>query len=75
LIAEGVSRLSTYLRARVNAGELRKNLPVETSAQTFFSALIIFFIVNHTAPESEWKTRSATFVRDVLSVWLDGVRL
>jgi len=72
LIAEGISRLSAYLRARANAGELRANLPVESSAQMFFSSLIIYFIVNHNLPESEWKARSATFVQDVLSVWVDG---
>jgi AcrR family transcriptional regulator len=74
LIGEGISRLSAYLRARVNAGELRKNLPVEPSAQMFFSALMIFFIVNHNMPESEWKARSTAFVRDVLSVWMGGAR-
>ena len=72
LIGEGISRLSAYLSARVNTGELRKNLPVESSAQMFFSTLIIYFIVNHHAPESEWKARSATFVQEMLWVWMDG---
>lgn len=74
LIAEGISRLSTYLRARVKTGELRNNLPIESSAQMFFSALMIFFIVNHNQPTTDWDARSAAFVRDMLSVWLDGTR-
>jgi AcrR family transcriptional regulator len=74
LIAEGISRLSVCLRARVDTGELRADLPVESSAQMFFSSLMIFFIVNHKLPGSAWKARSAAFVRDMLSVWLDGSR-
>jgi AcrR family transcriptional regulator len=74
LIAEGVARLSAYLSARVNAGELRSDLPVEISAQMFFSSLMIFFIVNHNLPEAEWDARSAAFVRDMLSVWMGGTR-
>lgn len=74
LIAEGVSRLSTYLSARVNAGELRANLPIQSSAQMFFSSLMIFFVVNNALSSSEWEARSAIFVRDLLSIWLDGAR-
>jgi AcrR family transcriptional regulator len=72
LIAEGVSRLSTYLSVRVSTGELRKDLPVENSAQMFFSSLMIFFLVNNNLSSSEWETRSAAFVRDLLAVWMDG---
>ncbi len=74
LIAEGISRLSTYLSARVKAGELRADLPIQNSAQMFFSSLMIFFIVNNHLPMSEWGARSAAFVQDMLSVWLDGAR-
>lgn len=74
LIPEGVSRLASYLRARVKAGELRRNLPVETSAQLFFSSLMIFFVANNTLSSSEWEARSAILVRDLLSIWLDGAR-
>lgn len=74
LIPEGIARLSAYLRARVNAGELRRNLPVESSAQMFFSSLMIFFLVNNGLSSSEWEARSAAFVRDLLSVWMDGAR-
>jgi AcrR family transcriptional regulator len=74
LIGQGIALLSAYLRARVKAGELRKNLPVENSAQMFFSSLMIFFLVNNNLPSSEWEARSAIFVRDLLSIWLDGAR-
>jgi AcrR family transcriptional regulator len=74
LIAEGVSRLSTYLSARVKAGELRASLPIQNSAQMFFSSLMIFFVVNNNLPMSEWEARAAAFIQDILSVWLDGAR-
>lgn len=74
LIAEGVSRLSTYLSAHVKVGELRANLPIQNSAQMFFSSLMIFFMVNNNLPMSEWDARSVAFVQDTLSVWLDGAR-
>jgi AcrR family transcriptional regulator len=75
LIAEGVSRLSAYVNVRVKAGELRADLPIQTSAQLFFSSLMIFFVVNNNLLTSEWEARSAAFVRDMLSVWIDGARL
>jgi AcrR family transcriptional regulator len=74
MIAEGISRLSVYLRARLHTGELRENLPVETSAHLFFSSLMIFFVANNTLSSSEWEARSAIFVHDLLSIWLDGAR-
>ena len=74
LIAEGVSRLSAYLSARANAGELRANLPIQGSAQMFFSSLMIFFVVNNALSPSAWEEQSVTFVRDLLSIWLEGAR-
>lgn len=74
LIAEGITRLSTYLRLCMTRGELRADLPVESSAQIFFSSLMIFFVVNHHLPETEWQAQSATFVVEMLAVWFAGTR-
>lgn len=72
LIAEGVSRLSAYLNARVIAGELRSDLPVQTSAHMFFSSLMIFFVANRDLSASEWAAKSTVFVNEMLSVWVAG---
>ena len=74
LIHEGVIRLAAYLTSRVQAGELRGDLPVESSALMFFSALMIFFISHRTLSEPEWQQRSTSFVQEMISVWLDGAR-
>src|SRR4051812_36321752 len=40
VIDEGTTRLATYLRTRMQAGELRADLPAESSAQMFFASLM-----------------------------------
>lgn len=72
LMYEGRQRLSMYLRSRVEAGELREDLPVETSAHMFFASLIIFFISYRALPESEWQHRVPTFAHEQLDAWLYG---
>jgi AcrR family transcriptional regulator len=74
VIEEGTTRLATYLRARMEAGELRADLPVESSAQMFFASLMIFFVVHRFLPTAEWQQRADVFTRDMLSVWFDGAR-
>jgi len=37
LIAEGIARLAMYLQGRVQAGELRADLPAESCAHMFFN--------------------------------------
>lgn len=74
LITEGIARLSAYLNTRAKVGELRADLPFQSSAQIFFSSLMIFFMVNNTLPTPEWEARSKVFVSDLLSMWLNGAR-
>ena len=74
LIREGTELLTGYLAARVEAGELRKDLPLETAGTMFVSSLIIFFLVHRDLAEPEWHERSEAHARELISVWLDGGR-
>jgi AcrR family transcriptional regulator len=74
LIREGTELLTGYLAARVEAGELRKDVPLETAGTMFVSSLIIFFLVHRDLPDPEWHERSEAHARQLISVWLDGAR-
>ena len=74
LIREGTELLTDYLAARVDAGELRKDLPLETAATMFVSSLIIFFLARRDLPDPEWHEQSEAHARELISVWLDGGR-
>ena len=74
LIREGTELLTGYLASRVEAGELREDLPLETAATMFVSSLVIFFLARRQLPEREWREHSAAYVRELISVWLDGGR-
>jgi len=74
LIREGTELLTGYLAARVEAGELRKDLPLETAATMFVSSLVIFFLARRQLPDREWREQSEAYVRELISVWLDGGR-
>jgi AcrR family transcriptional regulator len=74
LIREGTELLTGYLASRVEAGELREDLPLETAATMFVSSLMIFFLARRHLPEPEWREQSEAHARELLSVWLDGGR-
>ena len=74
LIREGTELLTGYLAARVDAGELRKDLPLEAAATMFVSSLMIFFLTRRRLPEPEWREQSEIFARELISVWLEGSR-
>jgi AcrR family transcriptional regulator len=74
LIREGTELLTGYLAARVEAGELREDLPLETAATMFVSSLLIFFLARRDLPDPEWQRQSEAHARELISVWLDGVR-
>jgi hypothetical protein len=74
LIQQGITYLAAYLRGRVQAGELRSDLPIETSAHLFFSSLIIFFVAYRSLSDTAWDAGAATFVQEMLSVWFTGAR-
>ena len=72
LIREGTELLTGYLASRVEAGELSKDLPLETAATMFVSSLVIFFLARRQLPDREWREQSEAYARDLISVWLDG---
>jgi AcrR family transcriptional regulator len=74
LIREGTELLTGYLATRVEAGELRKDLPLETAATMFVSSLMIFFLTRRHLPEPEWREQSEAHARELISVWLEGAR-
>ncbi|MFZ5879039.1 MAG: TetR/AcrR family transcriptional regulator [Chloroflexota bacterium] len=74
LIAGGVSLLADYLQERVSAGELRADLPLKTSAQMFFSSLMIFFVAHRHLSKAQWEARSTAFVQEMFSTWFQGAR-
>jgi AcrR family transcriptional regulator len=75
VIREGTALLTGYLAARVDAGELRKDLPLETAATMFVSSLMIFFLTRRHLPEPEWKRQSDAYALELISVWLEGSRI
>jgi AcrR family transcriptional regulator len=74
LIAGGVSLLADYLQERVSVGELRSDLPLKTSAQMFFSSLMIFFVAHRHLSKTQWEVRSTAFVQEMFSTWYQGAR-
>lgn len=73
-IDEGVSRLSTYLKTRIQVGELRADLPLASSAHMFFSSLMMFFLRYRTLPDAEWSLRTEAFVTELIAVWFEDAR-
>ena len=74
MIGEGTSQVSGYLKARIGAGELREDLPLQTAVALFFSSLMIFFLTRRHLPEPEWREQSESHARELISVWLEGAR-
>lgn len=72
LIENGVGRLAAYLDTRITAGELRPDLPIKTSAQMFFSSLMIFFVAHRNLPDAQWELQVAQFVEEMVSLWTQG---
>jgi hypothetical protein len=72
IIQEGIERLAHYLRLRIKAGELRTDLPVETSASMFFASLMVFFLTHRTLSDSAWRQQASDFSHELYQVWLYG---
>ena len=66
--------LSGYLAARVEASELREDLPLETAATMFVSSLIIFFLTRRHLSKPEWEKQGDAYAQELISVWLEGAR-
>ena len=71
---DGVGVLVAYLRARMEVGELRSDLPVESSALMLLTSLVTFFFLNHTLPDEQWNQHATTFEADMIKIWFEGAR-
>src|SRR5215218_5923649 len=67
VIGEGTSQVSGYLKARIEAGELREDLPLQTAVTTFFSSLMNFFLTRRYLREPEWEKQSEAYARELIS--------
>ena len=74
VIGEGTSQVSGYLKVRMEAGELREDLPLQTAVTMFFSSLMIFFLTHRHLLEPEWVKQGDAYARELISVWLEGAR-
>lgn len=69
VITQVVGTMTTYLDARVAAGELRSDLPTRTSAMVFFSSLMMFFLTHRDLAPGAWATQATTFTSEMLETW------
>jgi len=72
VVARMVEAMSGYLGSRVQAGELRGDLPVRTSAMMFFSSLMMFFLTSRGQQPSAWRERASVFTSEMLDAWFRG---
>ena len=72
IVDKAVTQLATYLTLRVKTGELRSDLSCYTTAQMFFSTLILFFINHRHSDEETTKAHAATFIPELVDGWLRG---
>ncbi len=71
-IHEAVERLATYLRSRSVAGDLRVDLPPETSARMVLWPCFLFFLTHHQLPDAQWELQVQAFTTELVAVWLHG---
>ncbi len=71
-IYEAVERLANYLRSRIAAGELRADLPVQTSARMLLWPCFLFFLTHHRLPDEQWQEQVHRFTRELVATWLQG---
>jgi hypothetical protein len=74
VIQSGTESLAAYLRLCISRGELRSDLPPETSAQMILSPIIVFFIRHRDLPQTDWDRLVRGFSADMLEVWFRGAQ-
>ncbi|HYG59933.1 MAG TPA: TetR/AcrR family transcriptional regulator [Symbiobacteriaceae bacterium] len=74
VVQDGTGQLAQYLAGRIQAGEIRHDLPLADSARVFLGSLVAFFLGSRTLPDAQWQERAAAYVDTLVSVWLDGAR-
>ena len=65
-----IGKFAAYLQTRVEAGELREDLPVRASAMMLTSPLLTFFITNRQLSNEDWEQRARPYIEGLLDHWL-----
>ncbi len=74
LLAEVIGELVRYLQERVAAGELRADLPLETSATAFLGAFVMFLITHPQLETPAWPLQAETFAQEWIDTWYHSAR-
>lgn len=69
-----VDAIATYLGRRVDAGELRPDLPCTVAARSLLSSLLLFLLTDGGLDNEAWKVRARAHADAVVDVWLRGAR-
>ena len=69
-----ITGFSAYLQQRIDAGELRSDLPIEVSVHGFFGAFLVFFFRQRHLPAAEWAEAARAFAHAWVSAWYHGAR-
>lgn len=72
VMGETIGAMTHYLESRVRAGELRADLPTQTSAMMFFSSLLMFFLTNRHLNDDAWSRAATAFTTSMLDTWFQG---
>jgi len=73
-IEGAVNGLAAFLAARVQAGEIRANVPLHSAAANFFAALLFFFITHRRLADAQWNEQARSFIPELLDTWLHGTQ-
>lgn len=68
-----IEHCATYLKTRIQAGEMRADLNPQLCAFQFFAPLFLFELIHGDLKPKAWQQQAATFANTHLSIWLAGV--
>ena len=72
IMEETAGLFSQFLKNKIAAGELRKEVSTKSMALGFMGSLIQFFILHKHLPEDEWLVKTDRYIRDILEIWYRG---